>query len=1352
MAKKKMLEDYLSDIQAKSQTQNGVDYRALMNQLDGKTYRTIEEYTPKGVERRVQSYKFDNQNRIDNINLKNSISPLDRAYAPVTYSKDSDNKYYSYKDVMDNSEFSSKYDANKTIPKMPIKKSESTFTELKDNTVKKNNNIPFLSDFVGGLAKVGNNLLGQIEKTQAEMFYNPVVAFPDGETKVKTAKQSMDNIKDEKAYIGKKYADKNKIIDDKYSTINENDSTLSKMGKGLAGSLPSMLTYTIPVVGQTLGSVNALEGGYNRAINQGLTHDKANLYGAKEAALDLWSMPNILKGKDTVMKTALNSGLTAGLEGALSEGSDLLFKDNEGNRLGANSFSEFAQNVGVNALTGLVGGTTADGVGRGITKVNNKFNKALNESLSELDEINLGKSVETGSILPTNKTLDSRDIKNAKLRNVVLENAYNEYNNAIKEIQDYVGHYKLTDDEIIGAMDDLGIDLFKLVDNIEKAEGKGLDVNNIREYNRLRKIVGLGEVDINNLVNSNTGIPYSKNFKKKDLDSDISPVNAPVKSETVKEQFAPMNVKNVSTDKLEGVKPIPKEKSYTVDDNGIERMNNKIEFTENKSTSIIDKVKNSYTRLVDTNNPLKKNASDKTYKLATNSKVTGGIVTNILDGGLTNRNGETIGKSVKELFSDIPKGEEKEFFEYMMQKHNIDRAREGKHISKDFESEKSIEVVAKWEKAYPHFKDKAKEITEWIDTFMQEWGVNSGIVNGDLYKQLRETYPSYIPTYRKFEDNEIASSFSDVSSKFVDLSTPIKSATGSDRDIVNPVESIIRMVDKTVKTAKYNEVGKSFVEDIINGKASGIARIIEGEIPTNRNDIVTVLIDGKKVGIEIDEKGVIDALENLYKNKDGDVTKAARYATNKFKSLITQYNPFFSVFNAFRDLQNYMINTVEGNPLKALYSLGESFVDIAKDRDDFKRYKAVGGGGGNQVASNKIPKVAKDMLKGNDKKVINPSKLNPLNWIDSFNNTVENTPRLAEFKNSLRKGNDVDSALYDSLDVTTNFSKNGDISKKLDAYNPFLNASVQGLDKLGRQLKNHPIQTLARGGAYITAPTMILNAINKDEENYQDLSNRNKDTYYNIPMGDGTFFKLPKSRDYGTIFSSLPERLIRQSEGDPNAFKDFDNTIIDNLAPVNPLDSNILAPIYNLSRNKDFADRTIVPQSLQDRLPKDQYDENTSEIGKFIGDKLNVSPKQVDYLIDAYSGVIGDVILPATTNVDSVGEATKNVIEKIVTNKFIGDPLYSNQSSQDFYDNKDEITSLYNSGLDMSKDSDKWKRQNQDLVDFYKEYNSISKDISDLTKKIKQTKNEDEIRKYKTEQLKLYKKINSDYEKYKASK
>jgi hypothetical protein len=81
-----------------------------------------------------------------------------------------------------------------------------------------------------------------------------------------------------------------------------------------------------------------------------------------------------------------------------------------------------------------------------------------------------------------------------------------------------------------------------------------------------------------------------------------------------------------------------------------------------------------------------------------------------------------------------------------------------------------------------------------------------------------------------------------------------------------------------------------------------------------------------------------------------------------------------------------------------------------------------------------------------------------------------------------------------------------------------------------------------------------------------------------------------------------------------------------------------------------------------------QYDERTTEIAKAIG-KLaanatggeGLSPKQIDYIIKSYTGVIGQLGIPAATKGGNPG--------KVITSQFIADPLYSNQIMQDFYDN-----------------------------------------------------------------------------------
>ena len=246
--------------------------------------------------------------------------------------------------------------------------------------------------------------------------------------------------------------------------------------------------------------------------------------------------------------------------------------------------------------------------------------------------------------------------------------------------------------------------------------------------------------------------------------------------------------------------------------------------------------------------------------------------------------------------------------------------------------------------------------------------------------------------------------------------------------------------------------------------------------------------------------------------------------------------------------------------------------------------------------------------------------------------------------------------LYNANEVTTNFARQGNITKAVDAFVPYLNASVQGLDKLVRQAYKNPLATVGKGLTIITIPAVGLYLVNKDNPYYEELDNRTKDNYFIIPnMQDKdikgnakTFIKIPKSREYGVMLGALFERTLRSIQGDKKAFKGLGKQIALNMAPSNPFENNIFSPVItNLPSNKDFADRPIIPLALTNRSPRYQYDDQSTEIAKFLGDKFNFSPKQIDYLIDAYTGIIGDLIITSTRKSTYSGNDTKEKLLRL---------------------------------------------------------------------------------------------------------
>lgn len=750
-----------------------------------------------------------------------------------------------------------------------------------------------------------------------------------------------------------------------------------------------------------------------------------------------------------------------------------------------------------------------------------------------------------------------------------------------------------------------------------------------------------------------------------------------------------------------------------------------------------------YTRFIDTQKPISdfsKLVGDNTSTLASNSRNVGGTVDYILQSGLVDRSGKKIGDSLKSIIEKIPKNKEGAFWEYMLQKHNIARSNQGKAVYANYTPEMSAEAVAKFESANPEFKEAASNVNKFMNDFMQEWGNKSGLVSDDLWKSLRETYPNYIPTNRDFSELE-KNMPEGLSRQFIDVTSPIKKATGSERDITHPVENIMNLVNRTVRKARYNEVGQSLVDSIRKqpDRLKGLAEIIKPKdgMFSNLDNIVTIMESGKPTYLQVNDKNLLDALKNI--NKNSNDFALAKKATNIFKSLITQKNPIFAIRNIARDIPTAYIYGSEKNPLRFGKDLLSAGKDLLANSEAAQQYKALGGGGANFFNSGNVAKSAKELTgKENIFKKIG-------NGIEAFNNLTESAPRLAEFKRVSNKTGDAQKGLYAANEVTTNFARGGDITKKYDAIVPYLNAGIQGLDKLARSInpKNPKVAlgTLVKSGVAITVPSLFFHYINQGNPNYEALDERTKDNYFLIPNGN-KFIKIPKSRELGVLFGSLFERTSRVLEGRSNPFKGFGGTVFTNFSPANPVENNIFSPLtYNLPTNKDFAGRSIVPENMKERSNSLQYDEKTSEIAKKIGELTNLSPKQIDYVIRSYTGVVGQLGLPAATKGTYNEDALTNIAKPVI-NQFVADPTYSNSILTDFYDNKTELEK-------KAADKNFTKNVPSKIVTpeerLRNKFDKATKDISAINKKVRQAElkgDSEEVKALRVKMLDIAKKTN----------
>ena len=314
-------------------------------------------------------------------------------------------------------------------------------------------------------------------------------------------------------------------------------------------------------------------------------------------------------------------------------------------------------------------------------------------------------------------------------------------------------------------------------------------------------------------------------------------------------------------------------------------------------------------------------------------------------------------------------------------------------------------------------------------------------------------------------------------------------------------------------------------------------------------------------------------------------------------------------------------------------------------------------------------------------------------------------------------------ALYAAADVTVNFGRAGTLGKVLNAnYVPFLNPGIQGFDKMIRRVTETKggkewAKLIVRAAALGVAPALLNSLLYHDDEEWDDLRDSDKDTNYLFKLGNGTWLKIPKGREL-SLLGITADRI-----GDAVHGKDVDliatiNTMGNQVAPANPLTSNIASALFEAqlfdpsSPGRTWYGGDIENQRLQSYAPGQRYDSSTDIFSKAVGGALGISPKKLNYVLDQYSGVVGDFLLPLLTP-----QAERGMFSKA----FTVDVVTSNRLSGDFYDKADALTYAKNGGDEAAAVVSRfWSKQQSACSDLYKQIREVeSSDLSDREKRQK---------------------------------
>ncbi len=643
-------------------------------------------------------------------------------------------------------------------------------------------------------------------------------------------------------------------------------------------------------------------------------------------------------------------------------------------------------------------------------------------------------------------------------------------------------------------------------------------------------------------------------------------------------------------------------------------------------------------------------------------------------GGQYSLDGETrVGDSLGKIMQPIYKANEKDgktyadFELYLLHHHNIDRMAVGKPVfGDDVTAADSQTAIAELDKEYPQFRKIAEKIWKFNDNNLQ-LSVDSGMYSQEYADTLREMYPHYVPTFREEYATRAAAL---MGKNNVWVNNAKKAAKGSSARIL-PIDDM--MAAQTIQKTTSARINSLLVEMLERGdhdefkviatedaeiQIDDDTQVTTYEDKTKNTHQVTFYHNGKKVTAQVSRlvfKG-IEAFRASSDMSDNVALNAVAKVNSTFKKLVTSLNPFFSFFkNPIRDMQDALLYTRYSHR-EYLKNYNRARQEIAHNGHYWQEAKAAG------ITAASVY----DYQKGIEYKQNGAGAKVKRFWgkLESASNAIEMAPRMAEYISAREAGLSVQEALLQAQDVTTNFGRGGTFAKKLNStVMPFLNPAIQGFSKMWRSYtgengKKAWVNLIIRSLILGIGATALNDLLNGDDEEYENLSDYVKEQNYVIALGGGDFLKIPKGRVIG-VFGNAFLRGKRYAQGETDAWEGYFDSVMSSVTPVENFTRTIFSPITDAQTNTTWYGGAIESQKWNDTEPKNRYDESTSKIAIWLGSVFNYSPLKIDYLLEQYTGIVGDLVLPATSTQAESGIITQNMLVNSTTNSKWSTKFYS---------------------------------------------------------------------------------------------
>lgn len=648
----------------------------------------------------------------------------------------------------------------------------------------------------------------------------------------------------------------------------------------------------------------------------------------------------------------------------------------------------------------------------------------------------------------------------------------------------------------------------------------------------------------------------------------------------------------------------------------------------------------------------------------------------------------------------------KEFGAYSIAKRALEKSKQGYETGIDIKAAEN--TVRKLDAKY---KETFKQLGEYQNNLLK-YLKDSEIINEKTYNVMLEANKDYVPFFRVLEDLGKDGAISK------SVANPLKRFKGSDKVIVDPIESIYKNTLHFVTLVERNRSLVEFIKMVELSKTidpKAFPEVSKAKPKLTRTKVTLEELENVVTDISKIDKTALEGFEILRRTQQQlgknevalfrngkrevwdlgeDLGRSWKYSTDVSQKLVSNIislptrtlragatlAPEFFLRNAMRDTVSATVFSRNGFKLgldTARGMLTQIYSKIGKEKESqiYQDWIKSGGPQSSYVAFDRSyfsNNLSKELT---SRPVYNLVK-DPLQALRIMTEFFENATRLGEFQkaytNATKKGlshkQAVERGGFESRNISLDFQRMGAKMAAVNSVVAFFNARVQGYLKLYETFSNAETRSKAlyTVGASITLPSILLWIANHDDERYKELPQWQKDLFWIVITGEGKdsiAWRIPKPFELGYVFGTLPERLLDFVQTkDPTAIKKFINTLaFDNATSLIPV-PDVAKPVIEAFSNRSlFTKQPIVPRSLEGLLPEYQYTEYTSETSKLLG-------KLIRQISGEYSGVSSPVRIESTINnwTGTLGRTFTSVLDKaLISSGVIDNPIKPEQTLAD---------------------------------------------------------------------------------------